>query len=245
MNKSNDIINAKCQRLQEDSELLGNLASHGLKSPLVIIETYCNSLQERYKNLPISEEKEWLNIIQAQATRMREMVNVLYEYLSIENNSNREKKIVDTNQVLQKVLTNIDSASDRDTAKITYDTLPPVMANEKQCSLLFANLLDNALKFKRVGVPLKIHISATQTGDMVKFSVADNGIGIAEEFQEFIFLLFQKLPPAEEYPGLGAGLGLCKKIVQCLGGDMWVESELNKGSTFFFTLQAAPRASSI
>jgi len=120
-------------------------------------------------------------------------------------------------------------------ALITNDRLPEVSADESQLLQLFQNLLANSIKFRSEHNP-RIHVAATRQEDEWRFSVSDNGIGIESEYYERIFVLFQRLHPASAYPGTGIGLTICKKIVSRHGGRIWVESELGKGSTFYFTL---------
>lgn len=236
--QTNNKLTQKFNRLNDDSNLMSNLASHGLKSPLNVIATYCTTLEDKLKGTSLGEELAWVRVIHQQADHMRDMIAVLFEYLSIENGSEKPRRPVDTNQVIAGVLANAKLAAQSSSVNITYDTLPPVMGREKQTALLFANLIDNAIKFRNNNAP-SIHISAThKEGKMIEFSIADNGIGIDEAFHEIIFILFQKLNP-EQYPGLGAGLALCKKIVECSGGNIRVESTVGAGSTFFFTLPEA------
>jgi chemotaxis family two-component system sensor kinase Cph1 len=120
-------------------------------------------------------------------------------------------------------------------AVVTHDSLPTVTADDSLLGQLFQNLIGNAIKF-RGNEPPFIHISASRNGSGWTFSIRDNGIGIAPEDAERIFVIFQRLHRREEYPGTGIGLAVCKKIVEYHGGRIWVESELGKGATFYFTL---------
>jgi light-regulated signal transduction histidine kinase (bacteriophytochrome) len=109
------------------------------------------------------------------------------------------------------------------------------MADNVQLGQLFQNLIGNAIKFQGMELP-RVHVSASRNGNGWVFSVRDNGIGIAPEYAERIFVIFQRLHSPEKYPGTGIGLAVCKKIVERHGGRIWVESESGKGATFYFTL---------
>jgi light-regulated signal transduction histidine kinase (bacteriophytochrome) len=116
-----------------------------------------------------------------------------------------------------------------------------VLGDSTQIGQLFQNLISNALKFRGTEPP-RIEIGATPTDDgkFWKFSVADNGIGIETQYFERIFVIFQRLHAKQDYPGTGIGLAICKKIVERVGGHLWVESEIGRGTTFYFTLPASP-----
>jgi light-regulated signal transduction histidine kinase (bacteriophytochrome) len=124
-------------------------------------------------------------------------------------------------------------------ATITEDPLPTVQGDAVQLLQLFQNLIANAIKFRGDAAP-QVHVSAEATEEGWCFSVRDNGIGIAPEYFERIFLLFQRLHGRKEYPGTGIGLALCKRIVERHGGRLWVESAAGQGSTFRFTLPGVP-----
>ncbi len=228
----------KCNRLEEDIDMISNIASHTLKSPLHTILTYANELDERLIAHHMHEEQGWLQLMQQETLRMREMIAALFDYLSVEINSDAPRTPVDTTHVLSMVLGNLRSTTEQLHATITYDRLPAVLGREKYIASLFSHLVDNALTFHGDTPPV-IHITATSHGNMCEFTIQDNGIGINEEFHDIIFILFQRLHSVDKYPGLGVGLAMCKKIVECAGGTIRVSSVPGKGSRFIFTLPAA------
>ncbi len=118
---------------------------------------------------------------------------------------------------------------------VTHDAMPSLLADETQIIQLFQNLISNAIKFRGSGPPL-IHVSAERSGKEWVFSVSDNGIGIEPQYLDRIFKIFQRIHGRDEYPGTGIGLAVCKRIVERLGGRIWLRSEFGKGSTFYFTL---------
>jgi light-regulated signal transduction histidine kinase (bacteriophytochrome) len=143
---------------------------------------------------------------------------------------------VDTEEVLDSVLSNLKSSIEENSAEITVDKLPTVMADKTQLIQLFQNLVGNAIKFKKPQFPPRIHISARKEGNEHIFSVQDNGIGMEKQYSDRIFEVFKRLHPIGEYQGTGIGLAIVKRIVERHGGRVWVESELGKGSTFYFTI---------
>ncbi|CAG0955706.1 partial Phytochrome-like protein cph1, partial [Methanosarcinales archaeon] len=142
----------------------------------------------------------------------------------------------DCEAVLDQALANVKEAVEESGALVTHDPLPTVMADASQLVQLFQNLLSNVIKFRKEKP--RITVSAVQRGNEWLFSMQDNGIGIAPEFMEYIFKMFEREHASAEYPGTGVGLAICKKIVERHGGRIWVESEIGKGSTFYFTIPA-------
>jgi hypothetical protein len=132
-------------------------------------------------------------------------------------------------------LASLKLATNESGATVSHDSLPTVLGDDVQLSQLFQNLLVNAIKF-RTEAPPRIHLSAERNGNVWTFSVRDNGIGIAPEYAERIFMIFQRLHSKNEYPGTGIGLAVCKKIVERHGGRIWVNSQPGSGATFFFTI---------
>jgi len=144
------------------------------------------------------------------------------------------KEEIDCNQALKDSIANLDMAIKESKASIKQFTLPKIWGNYVQVSQLFQNLISNAIKYQGENTPV-IEISAEKKDNMWLFGVKDNGIGIEQWFSERIFIVFQKLHDHRKYPGSGIGLALCKRVVEKHSGKIWFESELGKGTTFFFT----------
>jgi two-component system, chemotaxis family, sensor kinase Cph1 len=141
----------------------------------------------------------------------------------------------DCEVLLDRVLGDLRVAIEESGAVVTHDPLPIVRADEIQIGQLLQNLIGNAIKFCNQAPPL-VHVSGKRNGKAWIFSIRDNGIGIDPQYGERIFVIFQRLHKREEYQGTGIGLAVCKKIVERHGGRIWVESEPDKGATFYFTL---------
>jgi light-regulated signal transduction histidine kinase (bacteriophytochrome) len=140
---------------------------------------------------------------------------------------------------LNHVSANLEVFIEENDATVSHNSLPEVMADSTQLTQVFQNLIINGIKFHSEEAP-QIHISAEKKESEWLFSVRDNGIGIDSQYYEKIFEVFKRLHNKEEYPGTGIGLAVCKKIVERHGGRIWVESELGKGSTFYFTSPINP-----
>ena len=167
---------------------------------------------------------------------MQRMIEDLLAYSRI-GTRGKPFEPTDLEGVLNQAFTNLKVAVEESKAVITHEPLPTVMADATQMVQLFQNLISNAIKFRR-DEPPHIHISAQRKGDDWVFSVKDNGIGISPEFKDRLFQIFQREYAASKYPGTGIGLAICKRIAERHSGRIWVESEVGKGSTFYFTLPA-------
>jgi len=218
----------------QELEQFAYVASHDLQEPLRMVTSYIQLLARRYQNRLDSDAEEFINFAVDGATRMHILINDLLAYSRV---GTRSKPFEPTNceTILQQSLDNLKMTMEESGAVVTHDSLPTVMADDLQLGQLFQNLIGNAIKFHGEEPP-RVHVSVRPDGNQWAFSVRDNGIGIAPESAERIFLIFQRLHGKEKYPGTGIGLAVCKKIVECHGGRIWVESELGKGATFYFTL---------
>ena len=242
--EKNDLVEAR-QKLEESVAELGRsnadlqqfayVASHDLQEPLRMVSSYTQLIARRYKGKLDADADEFIAFAVDGANRMQRLILDLLAYSRV-NTAGRQFEPTAMETVLKAALNNLTNAVKESQAVITHDPLPAVMGDDKQLAQLFQNLLSNAVKFGGAQPP-RIHISAKQADGEWLFSVRDHGIGIDPQYADRIFVIFQRLHTREEYPGTGIGLAICKKIIERHGGHMWVESELGKGATFYFTLR--------
>jgi len=235
--ESQKMLIEELKRSNKELQQFAYVASHDLQEPLRTVTSFAQLIERRYKDKLDSDADDFIEYIVDASKRMQILINDLLDYSRVSTRG-KDLKITDTEEVLKNVLSNLNASIRENKAQITHDRLPEVYADSGQLSQLFQNLIGNAIKFKNAETHPKIHLSAKEDkeSDSYVFSVSDNGIGIEDEYLQRIFTIFQRLHTREEYSGTGIGLAVAKKIVERHGGQIWVESEYGKGSTFFFTL---------
>jgi light-regulated signal transduction histidine kinase (bacteriophytochrome) len=224
------------KRSNEDLEQFAYVASHDLQEPLRMIQNYLQLLRQRYQDRLDTNADEFITFALDGGKRMQQLIHDLLTYSRVDTHG-KEFVPTDLEAVMANALANLKVAIDEAGATLTHDVLPTLRGDEVQLTQLFQNLIGNAVKF-RGEAPPKVHVAAQRTDKEWEFSVCDNGIGIAEQDFQRIFVVFQRLHSREKYPGTGIGLSVCKKIVERHGGRIWVESRLGKGTVFYFTLPA-------
>ena len=224
------------RRSNADLEQFAYVASHDLQEPLRMVASYTQLLAKRYKGKLDSDAHEFIAYAVDGATRMQELINGLLTYSRVNTRGNSSEP-ADCSFIFDQVLSSLQVAVQESGAVVTRDDLPTVMDDAVQLGQVFQNLIDNAIKFHGKDPP-RIHAFAERKGKEWLFSVRDNGIGIGPQYADRIFLIFQHLHSRTEYSGSGIGLAICKTIVDRRGGRIWVESELGKGATFYFTIPA-------
>jgi len=224
---------AELTRSNEELQRFAYVASHDLQEPLRMVASYVQLLERRYKDKLDDDASEFINFAVEGTKRMQNLINDLLDYSRVDS---RGKPFESTNmeKVLEYSLANLEVAIEESHARVTHDSLPVVMADEGQILQVFQNLVANAIKFHGKETP-RIHISAESKENEWVFSVKDNGIGIEPQYFDRIFIIFQRLH-GQEYPGTGTGLSIVKRIVERHGGRVWVESEYNKNTTFYFSI---------
>ena len=211
------------------------ITSHDLQEPLRNIASYAQLIERRYKGKLDSDADDFIKYMVDGAFRMKQQIQSLLDYSRVGTQKTKFKEFESEN-ALNYALNNLKDAINENDAKITYDFLPVIFADQEQIIRVFQNLIGNALKFCKYGVKPEIHVSARKKDNEHIFSVNDNGIGLEEKYSDQIFEVFKRLHAIGEYEGAGIGLAIVKRIIDRHNGRIWVESELDKGSTFYFTL---------
>jgi PAS domain S-box-containing protein len=222
------------RRSNIELEQFAYVASHDLQEPLRIMSSYSQLLERRYKGRLDQDAEEFIAFIVDAAARMQKLITDLLTY-SRTGHGGAEMVEVDCNKVIQQLVDSLAATIKSAGGQVTFDQLPVITAHESSMTQLFQNLIGNALKFRSEQPPC-IHVSARQGDGEWVFSVSDNGIGFEPQYNQRIFMIFQRLHARDKYAGTGIGLSICKKIVENLGGRIWVESEPGRGSTFTFTV---------
>jgi signal transduction histidine kinase len=221
-------------RSNRDLEQFAYVASHDLQEPLRMVAAYTQLLAERYQGKLDENADKYIHYAVDGATRMQRLVQDLLAFSRVGRRA-AERRKVDCRVVLATALQNLQTAIEESGARIEHGDLPTVTAEAAELMQLFQNLVGNAIKF-RGSDPPRIRVTAEKAGREWIFSVADNGLGIAPEHAEMIFVIFKRLHTRSEYPGNGIGLSICKKIVEQQGGRIWMESVPGQGATFRFSL---------
>jgi signal transduction histidine kinase len=224
-------------RVNADLEQFAYSASHDLQEPIRNVAIYSDILSMRYSSVIDAAGIEFLGNVKAAAVRMQTLVSDLLTYTQAASITEEAPESGDAGSAFVASLSNLAAAVARSGAAITHDPLPAVRIREVHLQQIFQNLIGNAIKYRREE-PLRIHVSAERQDGYWLFSVRDNGIGIGQEYTEQIFGIFKRLHTNKKYPGTGIGLAICQRIAERYGGRIWVESELGKGSVFFFTVPA-------
>lgn len=224
------------KRSNEDLEQFALVAAHDLQSPLRTGLQFARLLERNYKEKLDTDAGYYLRVITGNLDRMRTLIGALLSYSQVSTVKDPVSTPTDSEAAVRLALTDLETVVTETGAVITHEDLPTVSVESTQLFQLFHNLIANGIRYRSTEPP-RLHISAARQKDIWLFSLRDNGIGIEPQYFDQIFEPFKRLH-GEERPGSGVGLAICKKIVQRYRGDIWVASEVGKGSTFHFTLPA-------
>jgi light-regulated signal transduction histidine kinase (bacteriophytochrome) len=222
------------RRSNEDLQRFASVVSHDLQEPLRMVSNYIQLLQLSLGDGASKEQEDYIHFAVDGAKRMTVLIQELLAYSNVTGEHTLEP--VDCNEILDEVELQLKAQIEESEAVVNHSPLPQIMANRPQIRQLFQNLIGNAIKYRGQSPPV-IRIMAERANRFWKFSVSDNGIGIEPEYQDKVFGMFVRLH-SRSVAGAGIGLAICQRVIERLGGRIWLESEKGKGSTFFFTIPA-------
>jgi light-regulated signal transduction histidine kinase (bacteriophytochrome) len=225
------------QRSNRDLEQFAYVASHDLQEPLRKVASFCQLLERRYKGQLDERADQYIAFAVDGAKRMQQLINDLLAFSRVGRLTSGFAEVA-LADCLASALRNLAAAIEASEAEVTADDLPVVQGEATLLVQLLQNLIGNAVKFRGPEAP-RVHIGAHRDGDTWEFSCADNGIGIEPQYAERIFVIFQRLHPKDEYEGTGIGLAMCTKIVEYHGGHIWLDTTVERGTTFRWTIPVA------
>ena len=234
--RTRDLESAMGELSRSNAELeqFAYVASHDLQEPLRMVSSFVQLLEKKYRNKLGDEADEFIEFAVDGARRMQELINDLLAYSRV-GRFGKPFEPVDMNEALSAALANLSVAIDNCHAVVSNDDLPVVKGDRVQLVQLLQNLVSNAIKFRGREEPW-VRVAASGDGEEWVFSVADNGIGFDQSYSEKIFQIFQRLQSRGESEGTGIGLAIAGRIVERHGGRIWAESEVGKGSVFYFSI---------
>ena len=233
-NKARKHAEEELRRANQDLHQFALAASHDLQEPLRMIIGFSELLRKRYQDHLTGDGLEYLDFITNGARQMRQLLTDLLSYAQAGKDVGESTELIDLNLVLLQVMDNLEMAIAESGAAVTCEPLPAVHGHATHFVQLFQNLISNAIKY-RGERPLSIRILAEKLNDEWRFAVVDNGMGIDPKYHQQVFGVFKRLH-REVIPGTGIGLAICQRVVDRYGGRIWVESQADQGSTFYFTL---------
>jgi signal transduction histidine kinase len=211
------------------------VASHDLQEPLRMITSFMTQLEKKYGDVVDEKGRQYINFAMDGAKRMRQIILDLLSF-SVAGSVEDDIEEVDCEKLINEIIAQNHRQAEELQARFNLGKLPVIETYRKPLRQVFQNLVSNSLKYCKQGKPPVISITCKQTKTHVRFAIKDNCIGIASEYFDKIFIIFQRLHNRDEYSGTGMGLAITKKIVENLGGEIWVKSEEGEGSTFYFTI---------
>src|SRR5574343_36424 len=236
-NKQNELENAlkTLERKNQELEQFAYIASHDLQEPLRMVSSFVEKIDQKYSAVLDEKGKTYVKFAVDGSKRMRKMIIDLLEYSRFQRSS-QDAEWINLNEILDLEMATFQDEIQAINATLIIDQLPTLFAPKSAIIRLFQNLISNAIKYRKVEIPLIIEIKCEERANDFLFSIKNNGIEIDDKYQSKIFTIFQRLHREEEIPGSGLGLAVCKKVVNDLGGNIWFESNSVDGTNFLFNL---------
>ncbi len=230
---------AALEKSNQELNRFSTIVAHDLQEPLRTISRYVALLKQELKEKIDPKSKEQMEFIVDASKRMSKLITDLLRYSQVDHSKDRKKEICQLDDILKKAKENLNAVIEQREVVITASKLPSVLGDEVQLVQVIQNLISNAIKFCPEKSP-EIMIECKGDGNLWKFSVHDNGIGIPSKHLYRVFNAFERFHDKKLFQGTGVGLAICKRIIESHGGRIWVESEENQGTTFFFVLPKDP-----
>ncbi|APG59044.1 PAS domain S-box protein [Christiangramia salexigens] len=232
-----ELVKHSDELIKSNNELeqFAYVASHDLQEPLRMVSSFLRLLERKYSKLLDEKGLQYIHFAVDGADRMRNIILDLLEFSRV-GRQEEQTEILDLNELLDEIRNLLKDSIKKSKAVITSDPLPKLEISKISFMQIFQNLITNALKYVPKGRAPKVHISAIENESSWEFIVSDNGLGIEEQYYSKVFELFQRLHTSHEYSGTGVGLAVVKKVVENLKGEIWLESKIDKGSSFHFTI---------
>lgn len=229
--------NAELARSNADLEDFAAVVAHDLKSPLATVGGFASMLETGLAGELSEDGQQYAGYVVQGVQRMQTLVDDLLAYARV--GTRAERHHVELRTVIDDVAAFLAAQLDATGAQLVVDdTLPAVVGDDSQLRQLFMNLIGNAVKFRRADTPPRVEVTASCAGGRVQIAVTDNGIGIDPKFRDRVFKMFQRLHTADDYPGTGIGLAICRRVVENHGGIITVDGALGGGTVFRFDLPA-------
>ena len=234
--KSSELISVEenLKQSNEGFQQFANAVSHDLQTPLRAISGFSGFLQEEYQHQLDDTASGYITRVVDGGNRMKQLIEGLVLFSRVTSKAAPFEK-VNLNEVVGNILAVNQNRICELNAVVTADPLPTVLGDRTQLTLVLQNLIENGLKFRSDAPPV-VHVSVKQNSQELTFSVRDNGIGIDKGHHKSVFAIFRRLDVSQEYEGVGAGLAICRRVVERHSGQIWCDSKLDNGSTFFFTI---------
>jgi light-regulated signal transduction histidine kinase (bacteriophytochrome) len=231
-------LNCMLQRSNDELNQFAYSASHDLQEPLRKVVGFCQALRDDYDELLDETARSYIEHAVEGAMRMRSLIADLLTYSRV-HTQGEPMEAIDSGLACDEASHNLRASIDNAGAIVSRGQLPIINGDQSQLVRLFQNLIGNAIKYRSDESPC-VHVNAEESHGEWVFRVRDNGLGIDPQYSDRIFVIFQRLHSRAEYPGTGAGLAISKRIVERMGGRIWVESSLGHGSVFCFTASKSP-----